>query len=104
MWFSNVIDYLGKAVRSNTGVSSLSLIVVALGVMSVIILVVICICLLIEVCTSKTIVSSLDGYAAIITAVAGLVAAVGIPKAINNYSENKFRKEKLEDELSEDNI
>ena len=83
-WIKNIINYLGKAVESNTGVSSLSLIVVFLGVMSVIILIVICICMLIEVISSKTIVSSLDGYAAIITAVAGLIAAVGIPKAINN--------------------
>ena len=93
MWFKKVISYLGKAVKSNTGVSSLSLIAVALGVMSVIVLIVICICMLIEAIATKTIVSSLDGYAAIITAIAGLVASVGIPKAINNYSENKFNKQ-----------
>lgn len=84
------IDYLSKAVRSNTGISSLSLIVVIIGIMSVLILVVVCICLLVEVFTTHTISASLDGYAAIIGAVAGLITSVGIPKAINNYGENKF--------------
>lgn len=86
-----IINYLGKAVQSNTGVSSLSLIVVAAGVMSVLILVVVCVCMLIEVITTHTIASSLEGYAAIIGAVAGLIASVIIPKAINNYGENKYR-------------
>ena len=92
-WFRNIFEYLGKAVKSNTGISSISLILVAIGVMSVIVLIVICVCMLIEVCTAKTINSSLDGYAAIITAVAGLVASVGLPKALNNYGENKFRNQ-----------
>ena len=106
--FKGVINYLGKAVKSNTGVSSISLILVAIGVMSVIVLIVICICMLVEVFTTKTIVSSLDGYAAIITAVAGLLAAVGLPKALNNYGENKYRKddynpsEETETELNDD--
>lgn len=86
-----IINYLGKAVQSNTGVSSLSLIVVTAGVMSVLILVVVCVCMLIEVITTHTIASSLEGYAAIIGAVAGLIASVIIPKAINNYGENKYR-------------
>ena len=89
--FKNIFNYLGQAVKSNTGISSISLILVAIGVMSVIVLIVICICMLVEVFTSKTITSSLDGYAAIITAVAGLIAAVGLPKALNNYGENKFK-------------
>lgn len=94
MWFKKILDYLDKAVKSNTGISSLSLIVVAIGIMSIITLIVICICMMIEILTAKTIVSSLEGYAAIITAVAGLIAAVGIPKAINNFGENKYRKRK----------
>lgn len=84
------IDYLGKAVKSNTGISSLSLIMVAIGIMSVIVLIVICACMLIEVITTHTITASLDGYAAIIGAVAGLITSVGLPKAINNYGENKY--------------
>lgn len=91
MVFKKIIDYLSKAVESNTGVSSLSLIVVAVGIMAVITLIVICICLLVEVFTSHTIASSLDGYAAIIASVAGLITSVGIPKAINNYGENKYK-------------
>lgn len=85
------IDYLSKAVRSNTGISSLSLIVVFIGMMSVVILIVVCICLLTEVMTTHTVTASLDGYAAIIGAVAGLITSVGLPKAINNYGENKFK-------------
>lgn len=87
------IDYISKAIQSNTGVSSLSLICVFIGIMSVVILLVICICLLIEVITTHTISASLDGYAAIIGSVAGLITAVGLPKAINNYGENKYKKQ-----------
>ena len=97
MIFKKVIDYLDSAVKSNTGVSSLSLIVVAVGIMAAITLVVVCICLLIEVFTSHTIASSLDGYAAIIASIAGLITSVGIPKAINNYGENKYKNVCLDD-------
>lgn len=47
--------------------------------------------MLIEVIYNHTISTSLEGYAAIIGAIAGLITSVGLPKAINNYSENKFR-------------
>lgn len=86
-----IIDYLSKAVKSNTGISSLSLIMVIVGIMSIIILIVVCICMLVEVLTTHTITASLDGYAAIIGAVAGLITSVGLPKAINNYGENKYK-------------
>ena len=86
-----VINYLKKAIQSNTGVSSLSLIMVAVGIMSIIVLIVICICMLVEMFSAHTIASSLDGYAAIIGAVAGLITAAGLPKAINNYGENKYK-------------
>ena len=97
MIFKKVIDYLDSAVKSNTGVSSLSLIVIAVGIMAVITLLVVCICLLVEVFTSHTIASSLDGYAAIIASIAGLITSVGIPKAINNYGENKYKNVCLDD-------
>ena len=100
MIFKKIIDYLDSAVKSNTGVSSLSLIVVAVGIMAVITLVVVCICLLVEVFTSHTIASSLDGYAAIIASIAGLITSVGIPKAINNYGENKYKNICLDDDKS----
>ena len=98
--FKKIIDYLGKAIKSNTGVSTLSFSLVAVGVMSVIILIVVCLCMLIEVITTHTISSSLDGYASIIGAVAGLIVSVGLPKAINNYGENKYRNK--EDVLESD--
>lgn len=91
-WLRNIRDYLDQTIRNNTGVSSLSFIMVAIGITSILLLLVICACMLIEVVYNHTIASSLDGYAAIIGAVAGLVASVGLPKAINNYSENKFNK------------
>lgn len=97
----NIVTYLDKAIKSNTGVSSLSLIVVSIGVMAIITLVVICLCMLIEMLFNHTIASSLDGYASIITSIATLVGAVGIPKAINNYGENKF-KQKQHTEKDED--
>lgn len=97
MIFKKIIDYLDSVVKSNTGVSSLSLIVVAVGIMTVITLLVVCICLLVEVFTSHTIASSLDGYAAIIASIAGLITSVGIPKAINNYGENKYKNVCLDD-------
>ena len=92
MWLKKAADYLGKAIQSNTGVSSLSLIAIIICVMAVAILIVICICMLVEVLTNYTIASSLEGYAAIIGSVATLIAAVGLPKAINNYGENKYRR------------
>ena len=98
MWFKSILDYLGKAVRSNTGVSSLSLITVGVGVVSLLVLIVICTCMLVEVITTHTITASLDGYAAIIGAVAGLITSVGLPKAINNYGENKFNQHIQEEE------
>lgn len=86
-----VISYISQAIRSNTGISSLSLIMVAIGIMSVVVLLVICACMLIEVCHSHTIQASLDGYAAIIASIAGLITSVGLPKAINNYGESKYK-------------
>lgn len=94
---SRITKYLGSAVRSNTGVSSLSLVTVSVGIVSIVILIVICICMLFEVFKTNTITASLDGYAAIIASVATLITSVGLPKAINNYSENKFRKKKHDD-------
>ena len=90
-WLRNIQNYLDQTIRNNTGVSSLSFIMVAIGITSVLLLLVICICMLIEVIYNHTISTSLEGYAAIIGAVAGLITSVGLPKAINNYSENKFR-------------
>lgn len=104
MWFKSLIEYLGRAVKSNTGVSSLSLIAIAIGVMAVIVLVVICVCMLVEVLATKTITSSLDGYASIITSIAGLVAAVGIPKALNNYSENRYRSTNPSEDTHDSNF
>lgn len=79
------------AIKSNTGVSSLSLLMVTIDIMSIIVMIVICVCMLVEVFNNHTIASSLDGYAAIIASVAGLITSAGLPKAINNYGENKYK-------------
>ena len=89
-WLKDIQNYLGQIIRNNTGVSSLSFIMVTIGIMSILLLLVICICMLIEVIYNHTIATSLDGYAAIIGAIAGLMTSVGLPKAINNYSEHKL--------------
>ena len=99
--FKKLTNYLKRAVESNTGVSTLSLVVVAIGIMAVMVLIVICVCMMVEVIATHTISSSLEGYAAIIGAVSTLIASVGIPKAINNYGENKYnrgRKKAIEQE------
>lgn len=53
--------------------------------------------MLVEIITNYTITSSLEGYAAIIGSVSTLIASVGIPKAINNYGESKFRRRRPRD-------
>lgn len=96
---SKVLTYLNKLITRNTGVSSLSFILVALCIMSVLVIAVICACMIVEIVTMHTITSSLDGYASMIGAIAGLVTAVGLPKAINNYGEHKYKnKEEKQDE------
>ena len=90
MWLKKIIGYLGLAVRSNTGISSLSLSVVLINILTIITVSVVCACMMIEVITTHTISTSLDGYAAIIGAVSALNISGGIPKAINNYGENKY--------------
>jgi Co/Zn/Cd efflux system component len=88
----NILTYLHKVIASNTGVSSLSFIMVVVGLISVLLLIVICICMLIEVYYTHTITASLEGYAAMIGAIAGLITSVGLPKALNNYGEHKYKE------------
>lgn len=94
--FNKTVSYLGKAVKSNTGVSSLSLLVVVIGIIAVIILLSVVFCMIVEIIVNSTIASSLEGYASIIREVAILLTSVVIPKAINNYGENKYRRKKDE--------
>lgn len=91
--FKRVTDYLDKVVKSHTGVSSMRFIVVLVGVVSVLLLLTIGICWIVEIIHSKQIQSDLTGYAAVITSIAGLLASVVIPLAVNKYSENKYKKD-----------
>lgn len=95
--FNKTVSYLGKAIKSNTGVSSLSLLVVVTGIIAVIILLTVVFCMIVEIIVNSTIASSLEGYASIIREVALLLTSVVIPKAINNYGENKYRRKKDDD-------
>lgn len=89
--FRWITNSLGRVVKSNTGFSTLSWIAVGVGLIAMAILLGILVCMLIEMIANKTIASSLDGYASIIREVAILLTSVCIPKAINNYGENKFK-------------
>ena len=102
MWFKRAIDYSDRAVKSNTGISSLSWMVVIVGWLVVITMLTINVCMLVEMFMAHTIASSIEGYAAIFTALAELVAAVGIPKALNNYAESKYWREPKEEENIQD--
>ena len=89
--FKWITNSLSKVVKSNTGFSTLSWITVGVGLIAMAILIGILVCMLIEMISNQTIASSLDGYASIIREVAILICSVCLPKAINNYSENKFK-------------
>lgn len=91
--FKRITNYLDKVVKSHTGVSSMRFIVVLVGIASVLLLLTIGLCWLIEVTCNKTIQSDLTGYATVITAIAGLLASVVIPLAINKYGENKYKRD-----------
>lgn len=90
--FRKVTDYLDKIVKSHTGVSSMRFIVVLVGMASVMLLLILGTCWVVEVAANKTMASDLTGYAAVITAIAGLLASVVVPLTISKHSENKYRK------------
>lgn len=91
-----LLVYLHKVIASNTGIPTISFLAVAVGIMSLMLLADICICMLVEVYYTHTISASLEGYAAMIGAVAGLLTSVALPKAINNYGENKYKNSNTE--------
>lgn len=88
-WFSRLI-------QSNSGVSSKSFFLVVITIVAVILLLVPAICMLIEVCYNKTISTDLNGMAAYIASVAGLITGAGICKAWSEKYENRSPKNNSE--------
>ena len=84
------MNYIGKLVNNNTGVSSKNFFLVAVTLIGCLLLLVPVVLLLIEVCYNHTIQTDLNGLAAYIASVAGIFASAGITKA---WSE-KYEKSK----------
>jgi hypothetical protein len=84
------MNYIGKLVNNNTGVSSKNFFLVAVTLIGCLLLLVPVALLLIEVCYNHTIQTDLNGLAAYIASVAGIFASAGITKA---WSE-KYEKSK----------
>ena len=84
------MNYIGKLVNNNTGVSSKNFFLVAVTLIGCLLLLVPVVLLLIEVCYNHTIQTDLNGLAAYIASVASIFASAGITKA---WSE-KYEKSK----------
>lgn len=78
-----------KLIQNNTGVSSKNFFLVSVTIIGLLLLTVPVIVLLIEVFTTNTIHTDLNGMSAYIASVAGVFASVGITKAWSEKYENK---------------
>lgn len=85
------MNYLGKLISNNTGISSKNFFLVAATIIGLILLLVPAVLLIIEVCYNYTIQTDLNGLAAYIASVAGIFASAGITKA---WSEKYEKKDK----------
>ena len=83
------MNYLGKLISNNTGVSSKNFFLVAVTVIGLILLLVPAVLLIVEVIYNHTIATDLNGLAAYIGAVAGVFASAGISKAWSEKYEKK---------------
>lgn len=83
------MNYLGKLISNNTGVSSKNFFLVTVTVIGLILLLVPAVLLIVEVIYNHTIATDLNGLAAYIGAVAGVFAAAGITKAWSEKYEKK---------------
>lgn len=75
------MNWILKLIQNNTGVSSKNFFLVTVTIVGIILLIVPAIILLVEVFTTHTINTDLNGLAAYIAAVAGIFASAGITKA-----------------------
>lgn len=75
------MKWLIKLVQNNTGVSSKNFFLVCVTIVGIMLLIVPVIVLLVEIFTTHTINTDLNGLAAYIASVAGIFASAGITKA-----------------------
>lgn len=88
------MNYLGKLISNNTGISSKNFFLVAATIIGLILLLVPAVLLIIEVCYNHTIQTNLNGLAAYIASVAGIFASAGITKAWSEKYEKYEKKDK----------
>lgn len=88
-WLLSIVQWFGKLVKNNTGVSSKNFFLVSVTLVGLLLLIVPVIVLLIEIITTHTIRTDLTGMAAYIAAVAGVFASAGITKAWSEKYENR---------------
>ena len=80
---------LGKLIKNNTGVSSKNFFLVTATIIGLVLLLIPAVVLLIEIISTYTIKTDLNGMASYIAAVAGVFASAGITKAWSEKYENK---------------
>ena len=83
------LNYINKLIGNNTGVSSKNFFLVAVTLIGLLLLLVPVVILLVEIFTTHTINTDLNGLAAYIGAVAGVFASAGITKAWSEKYEHK---------------
>lgn len=83
------MKWLLKLIQNNTGISSKNFFLVAVTLIGLLLLIVPVIVLLVEVFTTNTIHTDLNGLAAYIGSVATIFASAGITKAWSERYENK---------------
>ena len=88
-WLLSIVQWFGRLVKNNTGVSSKNFFLVSVTLIGLLLLIVPAIELLIEIITTHTINTDLNGMAAYIGAVAGVFASAGITKAWSEKYENR---------------
>nr|DAP38048.1 MAG TPA: hypothetical protein [Crassvirales sp.] len=87
-WFK-MSTLLGKLIKNNTGVSSKNFFLVTATIIGLVLLLIPAVVLLIEIISTHTIKTDLNGMASYIAAVAGVFASAGITKAWSEKYENK---------------
>jgi hypothetical protein len=101
----NIIRFLSNLIRNDTGVSSKSAALVVITIISVLLLIIVGVILIVEISYNHTISTDLNGLAAFVGSIAGLLVSVGLPKAMSErFNRNGHtRKHKHCDDLDYDN-
>lgn len=85
----HMINFLLNLIKNNTGISSKNFFLVVVTIIGCILLLIPAIILLVEIITTHTINTDLNGLASYIGAVAGIFAAAGITKSWSEkYEQN----------------